>query len=90
MNISVDISLYPLHEDYKDEIIAFIEALKANNSLNVVVNGMSTQVFGSFESVMNVLQQEMKSVLSQEARSVIILKISQGELTPENLPPALK
>ncbi len=90
MKVSVDVSLYPLYEDYKKEIIAFIESIKENENIHVVVNGMSTQLFGEYDEVMGTLQKQMKLVLSDEVRSVLILKISQGELTRDKIPDHLK
>lgn len=50
MKISIEISLYPLAEEkFKTEIWAFIKRLRLVEGLNVVTNGMSTQVFGDYD-----------------------------------------
>ena len=46
MRISVDISLYPLTEDYVEPILAFIAQLESNAKLVVKRNSLSTQIFG--------------------------------------------
>jgi len=44
MEISVDISLYPLQEGYEKPILAFISALEKEQSIDVVRNELSTQL----------------------------------------------
>lgn len=79
MKISVEISYYPLHEEYVNPILAFIEQLKTYQDLEVVSNGMSTQVFGEYSSVMLALNQEIEKAFALP-RSVFILKIINSDL----------
>ena len=46
MDCSVEISMYPLKEDFKPSIIAFMKKLRKYPFIKVNTNGMSTQVFG--------------------------------------------
>lgn len=89
MKASIEISLYPLSSDYKDRITAFIFRLREKNGVNVVTNGMSTQIFGEFEVLMDLLKTELGEELRKH-RTAAILKITDGELTPESLPDDLK
>ena len=57
MRISVDISLYPLTEDYVEPILAFIAQLESNSKLIVKRNSLSTQVFGEYRDVMDMLDK---------------------------------
>jgi uncharacterized protein YqgV (UPF0045/DUF77 family) len=59
MRISVDISLYPLTEDYVEPILAFIAQLESNSKLIVKRNSLSTQVFGEYRDVMDMLDKEI-------------------------------
>ena len=55
MDIGVEISLYPLRNDYIPPIRGFIERLNADGRFKVLTNDMSTQVFGRYEEVMEAL-----------------------------------
>lgn len=44
MNVTVEISMYPLTSDYLRGIVDFIEALNSHPELEVLTNPTSTQV----------------------------------------------
>lgn len=81
MQASLEISLYPLEESYKEPIKAFIKRLKDYESLTVVPNGMSTQVFGSYDELMTIMLKEMRDEFSKKHASVFVLKIGEGDLS---------
>ena len=63
MEISIEISLYPLAEEkFKTEIWAFIKRLRNVDGLQIVTNGMSTQVFGDYDLAVNKVMAEIKHV----------------------------
>ncbi len=74
MRISVDISLYPLTEDYIEPILAFILTLENNPKLVVKRNSLSTQVFGEYRDVMDTIDSEMETVFKQLPHSVFAMK----------------
>ena len=74
MNISIDISMYPLHKDFERPVIDFIRCLR-DSSFHVEENGLSTQIFGPFEEVMAFVNQNIHSSLLNEKNCVFILKI---------------
>ena len=74
MRISVDISLYPLTEDYVEPILAFIAQLESNSKLIVKRNSLSTQVFGEYRDVMDMLDKEIKVVFDKLPHSVFAMK----------------
>ena len=49
MQISIEISLYPLDENFTLPIDNFISCLKKYNSIEVRKNNMSTQICGDFD-----------------------------------------
>ena len=61
MNIGVEISLYPLHDDFIPPIRGFIDRLNADGRFKVMTNDMSTQVFGQYEEVMDALTRELRA-----------------------------
>ena len=71
MRISVDISLYPLTEDYVEPILAFIAQLESNAKLIVKRNSLSTQIFGEYRDVMD---KEMEIDFKQLPHSVFSVK----------------
>ena len=74
MNISVDISMYPLHKDFEEPIIAFIKALRTS-SFHIEENGLSTQIFGPYQEVMSFVNSNIHNSLLNEKNCVFILKI---------------
>jgi len=79
MKISVDISYYPLKEEFIPPIKDFIERLNRYDSIVVKTNGMSTQVFGEFDELMNALTLEIQKSF-QLPHSVFVLKIINTDL----------
>jgi uncharacterized protein YqgV (UPF0045/DUF77 family) len=79
MDIGVEISLYPLHQQYIPPIQDFIDRLNADHRLRVVTNSMSTQVFGSFEEVMATLTRELRTSFdglgAQGEKAVFVMKV---------------
>ena len=72
--------MYPLKEQYEGPILAFIEKVKAHENLKVEVNVMSTQVFGDYDEIMDMLKTELKAVFEQH-RSLFVLKIAGTDLS---------
>ncbi len=75
MKISVEISLYPLHQQYEAPILDFIHRLNQHAGLKVRTNNMSTQIEGEYERVMDVLKNELKESLEKEEVTIGVLKI---------------
>ena len=61
MKISVELTLTPLQDNFEPPIIDFIKKLRASN-LTVLENPLSTQVFGDYDQVMELLQNEIKEI----------------------------
>lgn len=80
MNISVDISYYPLDKNYVPPIQNFIKRLNSYKSLIVKTNNMSTQVFGDYFDVMKALTIEIYKS-SELPSSVFVLKIVNADLS---------
>lgn len=79
MQISIEISLYPLAEaKFKAEIWSFIRTLRAEQGLKVVTNGMSTQVFGEYDLAVNTVMQEIKKVHLALGSAVFVCKFVSG------------
>ena len=75
MEISVDISMYPLQKEFEAPILAFIAELEKEQSVEVVRNELSTQVHGDYKVIMALLEKEMFSVFSEIPDSIFVLKL---------------
>ena len=80
MQISVDLSLYPLQDDYIPVIIDFIHRLQAHEGVDVVRNQMTTQLFGEYGRVMAVLTEELRHSFETHGKAVIVAKIVNGDV----------
>lgn len=74
MQISVEITLTPIQDNYEPAIIDFIKSLRYSG-LEVKENPLSTQVYGDYDDVMKVLQAEMKTALEAIERGLLYIKI---------------
>jgi len=78
MKISVDISLYPLQENYRDLITNFVKHIENMPNTTVTANAMSTTLFGDYQDIMPVLKQAMQNALKEVPQSVFVIKLSGG------------
>lgn len=74
MEISVDISMYPLQREFEAPILAFIAMLEKEERVEVVRNELSTQVHGEYKVIMALLEQEMFSVFTEIPDSIFVMK----------------
>lgn len=76
----MEISYYPFQtEDYRNEILKFTEKLKKHDELEVVVNPFSTQVYGQWQDLMKVIDNDLKEELT-EGRSIAVIKLAGKDL----------
>lgn len=80
MRIAVDISLYPLDDDFIPPIQDVISRLNTHELLTVVTNPMSTQIRGEYDIVMNALNQEIRVSFEQLPKAVFAIKILNNPL----------
>lgn len=74
MDISVELTFSPLQDGYEPEIIRLIRALRASG-LTVLENPMSTQVYGDYKTVMDLLNRELYTSLESVKQGVFFLKM---------------
>ncbi|KUM54163.1 YkoF family thiamine/hydroxymethylpyrimidine-binding protein [Rheinheimera sp. EpRS3] len=82
MQLSVEISKYPLADDYIGPIKGFIEQLNKYPDVTVLTNTMSTQLFGDYDAVMQALQACIKWSFEQYGKVVFVCKFIHGDLRP--------
>lgn len=74
MKTSIEISYFPLNEEYKAPIRKFIETLKENEKITVKPNRMSTHIFGEYDEVMQTVTKCMKEAFELPG-SIFMLKV---------------
>jgi uncharacterized protein YqgV (UPF0045/DUF77 family) len=79
LKTSVDISYYPLNEDYISPIREFIHRINKYDQITCRTNGMSTQVFGDYDDVMGILTTEIKKSFDLP-HSVFVMKVINADL----------
>lgn len=78
MKISVELTLTPLQNDFEPAIIHFIKKLRASN-LKVLENPLSTQIYGSYDEVMQLLNTEIKEVFQLIDKGLLYMKIIKSD-----------
>ena len=78
MEISVELTLSPLQDNYEPAIINFIKSLRASG-LTIKENPLSTQVYGDYDKVMEILNKEMKIALEAVDRGLMYIKIVKSD-----------
>lgn len=82
MQLSVEISKYPLADNYIGPIKGFIDQLHKYPQLQVITNTMSTQLFGEYDMVMQALQACIKWSFAEYGKVVFVCKFIHGDLRP--------
>jgi len=86
MKLSVEVSLYPLKDEYIPVIKNFIDRVNTHAGLKVITSTMSTQIFGDYDLVMDVMRDEMKKSFEQFGRAVFVCKFIDSDLSPSTAP----
>lgn len=78
MNISVELTFSPLQDDFEAHIINFIRKLRASE-LTILENPLSTQVYGEYNVVMSLLQNEIKEAFELMDKGLLFMKIVKSD-----------
>ena len=80
MNLSVELSMYPLQDGYKPKIKDFLEMLNSRaDEVEIRTSNMSTRVFGDFDTVNALLNDCMKESMQRYDKIVFVCKYLQGD-----------
>ncbi|MCJ7591199.1 MAG: thiamine-binding protein [Woeseiaceae bacterium] len=80
MQVAVDISLYPLNENFIAPIKNVIQRLSQHDGVAIEYNRMSTQLRGDFDVVMSVLTAEIRTTFEDVPKAVFTIKILNNPL----------
>jgi uncharacterized protein YqgV (UPF0045/DUF77 family) len=86
MQITVDISMYPLDSNYVPPIKSFIRALRACTGLEIVTNQLSTQIRGEFDQVTSALNECMRASIAGKRKIVFVTRYLNAGLDIGVLP----
>nr|WP_297786301.1 YkoF family thiamine/hydroxymethylpyrimidine-binding protein [uncultured Allomuricauda sp.] len=78
MKISVELTLSPLQDDFEAPIIEFIKKLR-DSGLTILENPLSTQVFGDYDKVMELLNSEIKESFENLDHVVLTMKVVKSD-----------
>ncbi|WP_242131241.1 thiamine-binding protein [Aestuariivivens marinum] len=78
MKISVELTLTPLQDDFEPAIIHFIKKLRSSN-LKVLENPLSTQVYGDYDELMQLLNAEIKETFQLIDKGLLYMKIVKSD-----------
>ncbi|MDO6738992.1 MULTISPECIES: hypothetical protein [Wenyingzhuangia] len=78
MKISVELTLTPLQNEFEQPIIDFIIKLRASG-LTVLENPLSTQVYGDYDKVMNLITSELKNTFDLIDNGILFMKIVKSD-----------
>lgn len=82
MTVAVDISLYPLQEDFEPPIIDFIHHLRQVAGIEVHTNQLTTQISGEYTLVMDTLRDAMGHTFQQGGTYSFVLKVLNVAIEP--------
>tara|TARA_R110001583_G_scaffold44966_1_gene142185 strand:- start:14945 stop:15205 length:261 start_codon:yes stop_codon:yes gene_type:complete len=78
MKISVELTLLPIQDEFRQVVKDFIIDLRKSN-FKVLENPMSTQVYGAFNDVMPYLTKAIETTFSNTEHVMVNLKIVKSD-----------
>ncbi|QPG04875.1 hypothetical protein IT774_11955 [Salinimonas marina] len=88
MQVMVEISLYPLMEQYIQPIKGFIERLNCHSDLWVDTSATNTLVRGDYQTVMMILGKEMQQTHEEVGQAVFVAKFLNFDAMQSDNTPA--
>ena len=70
--------MYPLHDEYIPPIDAFLAKLNGHEGVEVTTNRMSTQLFGDYDQVMELVKTATRHAYDQFGTAVFVYKVIPG------------
>lgn len=75
MIVAVEISLYPLNDNFEKPVDTFLKLLSVNKNINVEPGKMSSVIIGELSEIMSTLNVAIKEVFNSN-QAVFNLKVS--------------
>ncbi|WP_271765663.1 hypothetical protein [Aquimarina algiphila] len=74
MQVSIELTLTPLQNDFEEHIIRFIKQLRASE-FTILENPLSAQIYGEYDKVMPFLTQEIKKTFGDMDQVLVFMKM---------------
>ena len=74
MEVSIELTMSPLQDDFEPHIINFIKALRASE-FEVLENPLSTQIYGDYNKLMPFLTEAIENSISKQDAVLIYMKL---------------
>lgn len=74
MQVSIELTLTPLQDDYENPIINFIKNLRASE-FTILENPLSTQIYGDYNKIMPFLTAEIKKAFGEMEHVLVYMKM---------------
>ena len=78
MRISVELTLTPLNNEYKSDIVYFINELRSSK-FKLIETPLSTQIYGDYDELMPFLNSTIKEIFKKTEHSMIHMKIINSD-----------
>lgn len=82
MKISLELSLYPLDDNFLTIIRDIVERLNADSEVTCLTNTMSTQVFGEYDAVMRLFDRTLRYSFENYGKQVFVAKFLNSDVEP--------
>ena len=80
MNLSVEISMYPLKDGYIAKIDDFLEDINSHgDNIEIRTSNMSTRLFGDYDAVSKLLKNAMQRSMEKHGKIVFVCKFIEGD-----------
>ena len=86
MNISIEISMYPLQSDYIPIIDNFLVQLHARKEIKVQTNNMSTQIFGEAAIIFPLVQELIIDTYKRADQCPFVIKVLKSDVSEHSIP----
>jgi len=84
MRVGVEITMYALEDTYLSRIGSFIERINQYDDVTIETNGMSTQIFGEYDHVMNLVNTEIKNDFEKGGKVSYVMKVLNEPMNYKN------
>ena len=75
MKTLVEISMYPLQDDFIPIIKGFIAALQKYPDIQIETNDTATHIRGDYDAVMALLTDEIRAAWERDGKAVFVMKV---------------
>jgi uncharacterized protein YqgV (UPF0045/DUF77 family) len=75
MRAVVEVSMYPLTDDYIPPIDVFLEKIRTYPEVKVSTNPSSTRIIGEYDEVMRCVNESMKNSYESGVKATFVMKV---------------